>query len=219
MLRTLLLISVVIFICLPADVEGQDRNLNAKWGFYKQSHRIEITALGGYAWTSSRDAKLDETGGQLDIKNNPFFGIAIDAVLAEGSQLELLYNRQESDFVFTVPDGPGISTPVTVEYFHIGAIGGVQKGRVLPFSQLTLGATRFSNELIPDPDWKFSIMLGLGVKYYLGSFLAIRVQGRMPFTFMGSDSQFGCGPNGCFTTVGGLGIAQFDLSIGLALLL
>jgi hypothetical protein len=89
----------------------------------------------------------------------------------------------------------------------------------MTFSQFTLGATRFSGGSFFEPDWKFSLMFGLGVKYYLTRVLALRLQGRMPLTFIGSESQFGCGPHGCFTSVGGLGIVQFDLSIGVALLL
>jgi hypothetical protein len=217
--RKILLSVIIMAMVVVGGAEAQEGRGRTGWGFQKQKHLFEITVFGGQAWTVSKDVRLNDTPGSLDIDTGPFFGFALDANIAVSNQLELLYSRQESDFVFTAPDETPVAIPVAVEYFHLGAVGGIQKRNVMPFSQFTLGATRFSGDSFFEPEWKFSIMFGLGVKYYLTRVLALRLQGRLPFTFIGSDSQFGCGTSGCFTSVGGWGIAQFDLSIGLALLL
>ncbi len=219
MLRIVFIISVIMGALAPTGSNAQTPTNKTGWDFQKQKHRLEFTVLGGNVWTSSRDVRLGEAQGELDIDKSAFIGVALDVNLAEKYQLELLYNRQESEFIFTSSDQSPVVVPMSVEYFHIGAIGGIQKGNVLPFTQFTLGATRFAVDGGSDPDWKFSMMLGMGVKFYLTKFLALRLQGRLPFTFVGSESQIGCGPHGCFTMLGGVGIAQYDIAIGLALLL
>jgi hypothetical protein len=90
----------------------------------------------------------------------------------------------------------------------------------MPFGMVTLGGVKYSFDQLGYEDmWKFSMILGLGAKFYVNEKIALRVQGRMPFAFLGSSVGFGVGTGGAYAGVSGYGIAQFDVSIGLAILL
>ncbi|MCK5619955.1 MAG: hypothetical protein KAJ17_11165, partial [Candidatus Krumholzibacteria bacterium] len=64
----------------------------------------------------------------------------------------------------------------------------------------------------------FSMIFGLGAKIYATDRIGLRVQARLPFTFISGGAGIGCGTGGCYTTVGGSGIAQFDVSAALMLM-
>jgi hypothetical protein len=189
-------------------------------------HKLEITPFGGYSWTFSRRVSIAppvDATGDLDIKDNAFWGIEVDVTLQPGAQLALLYSRQESDLTFKQVPG-GITrdiTGVSVEYFQIGGIGGIKQGPSLPYGMLTLGATRiaYKDLLGADDTWKFSVILGFGVKYYAAERIGLRAQVRMPFTFFSGGAGIGCGFQGCYTTVGGSGVAQIDVGLGLMILM
>ena len=186
------------------------------------AHNIEITPFGGYSWTISRRVSYaypQPVTGDIDIASSPFWGVEVDITLQPGAQLALLYSRQDSDLTFNRQGyAKQTITGMSVEYFHIGVVGGTKQGNIFPFGLFTLGGTRYAYDdvSIVDDTWKFSIIFGLGAKMYVSQRVALRVQGRMPFTFFSGGAGIGCGFNGCYTTVGGTGIAQLDLSAGLA---
>lgn len=183
-------------------------------------HRGELHVYGGYSWTTSRDVAYGVDAGDIDIKSSGFWGVALDLNVRSGGQLELLYNRQESKLTYRPIAQPTQEvTDMTVEYWQIGGLQGVLQGQVLPFGSLSLGATHYS---FSDPSiestTKFSMIFGVGAKAYLNDRVGVRVQGRIPFTFLSSGGSVGCGPAGCYTTIGGSGIMQIDVSGGLFLM-
>ena len=62
-------------------------------------------------------------------------------------------------------------------------------------------------------------MLGLGAKYPINERFGVRFQARAPYMFVKDSANFICGPNGCLNSGGGRGIWQFDLSVGLIIIL
>jgi hypothetical protein len=86
----------------------------------------------------------------------------------------------------------------------------MMNGNVMPYTGLTLGATRYFADGIDD-DWKFSIILSLGAKVYLNEKIGLMVGGQMPYTF--TDAFLGIGTGGL--SLGGYGIIQFDVVAGL----
>jgi hypothetical protein len=207
---------------LAGAAEAQVRR--STWGG-AVDHKFELGAHGGYVWTFSQDAYYGYpyayAGGDVDIKDSGMFGFTGDFVVRSDAQVELLYNRQNSTLTFE-QYGTGVKTDVgsmATEYFHIGGLGGRRKGKSFPYGMFTLGATRYSTDY-PDVDdeWRFSMILGLGAKYYPGGRLSLRVQGRLPVTF--GDGGYGtwCGGGGCYTSVGGAGYTQFDVSGGASFL-
>jgi len=183
-------------------------------------HKLEITPWAGYAWTFARRVQYGNTTGDLDITNSPVWGIEVDVNMHPGAQLALLYSRQDSDLTFKSAGLKQDVSDISVEYFQIGGIGGTRQGKMLPFGMITLGATRFAFKDLPAADdlWKFSIILGFGAKYYPTSRIGLRIQATLPWTMMSGGAGVGCGSNGCYTTVGGVGIAQFLATAGVMFL-
>jgi hypothetical protein len=152
----------------------------------------------------------------LDIGNSPVWGVEVDVNLHAGAQLALLYSRQDSDLSYKSGGIKNDVTDLSVEYFQIGGIGGVKQGKVLPFGMVTLGATRFAFKDLPAASdlWNFSIVLGLGAKVYATDRIGLRFQATLPWTMMSGGAGIGCGFNGCYATVGGVGVAQFLATAG-----
>jgi hypothetical protein len=194
-----------------------------------QDHKAEISFFGGYSWTFSRNVCGIQCG-ELDVKSSGFWGISGDINVMPGTQLSILYNRQDSDVTFR-SDFTRVRetiTDVAVEYYHVGVLQGVPMGMVVPFGGATLGATRYAYGTVtppagtpfsPDDDWKFSIILQGGAKVYLSDRLGLRAQARLPFVFWSGGLGIGCGTGGCGTSLVGYGMAQIDVSAGLMLLL
>jgi hypothetical protein len=137
-------------------------------------------------------------------------------------QLELLYQRSDTKLTFR-PTATRVKEDISdmaVEYWQIGAVQGVQNDQIMPFGMVTLGATHYIYDSPGfENSWRFSMILGLGAKFYVNEKIALRVQGRMPYTFFGSSVGIGVGTGGGYVGIGGYGVAQWDLSLGLAILL
>ena len=204
----------VLLAAVPATATAQRR---ATAG----THRFEISPFYGYSWTFARDFYYGPTSGRADINDSGQWGIALDFNLPykPGSQIELLYNRQDSDLKFTTFNLAPTEVDMAVEYWHIGGVYGVRRGNAMPFGMLTLGGTRYSSEDFNDDVWKFSMIFGFGAKIYASDVLGLRVQGRFPFTILSGGGAVGCGSGGCYTSVGGTGIGQFDVSAGVMLMM
>jgi hypothetical protein len=187
---------------------------SSNWYGQAPSSKAELYFLGGYAWTVSQDAVVGNQPGKIDITNAEFWGIAADINVRPEAQLTLLYRRQESDIVFKYSGLTENLSPVALEYYQIGAVSGIQRGNVRPFTSVTLGASRFAFEDYDD-SWKFAVIFGLGAKVYLNEKIALRVQGNLPISI--TDGFVGVGTGGL--SLGGTGITQFDLYAGIGILL
>lgn len=210
-----ILVSVLVLVMLsPALVNAQRSQASAATQL--QQHKLEIHGWGGYVWTLSKGASYNLQSGDIDIKSSGSWGIGADVNVRPGVQASLLYNRQDSEITFKSLGTTETITDVAVEYYHVGAVGGLPQGNILPFTSLTLGATRFNYKgSSADDEWKFSIILGIGAKAYLNDKLGLRVQGRLPLTF--TSGFVGVGTGG--VSIGGTGIAQLDVSGGIFLML
>jgi len=194
------------------------RKESQSWGTQQQEHRLEIFGYGGYAWTSSIDAWYGAYSGEFDVKDSAIWGIEADINVRPGAQLVLLYSRQDSEATFGYHDVDTIAGNIAVEHWQIGGMSGVQKGKVMPFGMFTLGGTRIIPDFAgatSDDLWKFSIIFGLGAKFYVSEKIGLRIQGRMPWIIVDGGAYMGCGGRGCYTSFGGSGIVQGDVSGGL----
>jgi hypothetical protein len=175
--------------------------------------RFDIIPMVGYVWTLSQSATYNTTSGDIDIKDGEYYGIAVDIYAVPYMQIRLLYRRQDSQLTFKRAGVTEDISDVAVEYWHIGAIKGMQKGKVLPFTGLSLGGTRFALE--SEDNWKFSMIFSLGAKVHLNDRIGLMVAGQMPFSFTGAFVGVGTGG----VSIGGTGIAQFDVTGGLVITL
>jgi hypothetical protein len=215
-----ILLALAVFAS-SAEAQYQRRPMQPVRSGGMPEHKIEISPYGGYAWTTSYDVRYRDLYGSLDIKNSSVWGIALDVNLRPGKQLELLYHRQDSDLIFK-EQGSWEKTNlggIAVEYWHIGGVAGFRRDNVMPFASATLGLTRFHPKTnLAGDEYRFSMILGLGAKLYANERLGIRIQGRMPWTILDGGASIFCGGGGCYTSIGGYGIAQFELSGGLFLM-
>jgi opacity protein-like surface antigen len=204
------------WMTLVASTAAHGQGLHPAAGFF-YPHRFEIGVHGGYVWTGARDASYSPAmTGQVDLRDSAHWGITVDFTVAPNAEVELLYNRQESEFVFRQPLQPEQAvTSAAVEYWHLGGLYGVPYGKLVPFACMTAGATRIAYDVPGHGDtWKLSFILGGGVKAAVSSRLGLRAQARVPFTLVSGGIALGCGSGGCTTTIGGTGVLQFDVSGG-----
>jgi hypothetical protein len=217
-LRTLCIVLVALFVAAPSWAQYRRPPRNQGWGFQQQQHRIEILGYGGYLWSGSIDVYYVTEYGKADVKSGGIWGIEADVNVRPGAQMVLLYHRQDSELIYQRAGGLKESAgDIAVEYWHIGGMSGVQQGNIMPFGMFTLGGTR----IIPKfpgargDEWKFSIIFGLGAKIYVSDRIGLRVQGRLPWIILNGGAAIGCGGGGCYTSFGGSGIVQADVSGGL----
>jgi hypothetical protein len=226
MRRTAFLFTALLLVMSAASADAQRRGGGGgtiAWTDIPE-HKVEINVFGGYMWTWSRSFSYGINAARVDIKSTEFYGGSLDIVLRPDAQLTLMFTQQPSEL--QVRGGGLVGNQkigdLDVQYYQIGGLYGVPRGKAFPFTMFTLGATRY-NLKNPDPDffpvggdeWRFSIVFGLGAKYYASERLGLRVQGTLPLTFFSSGFGFGCGGGGCGATVGGSGLVQTGVSGGL----
>jgi hypothetical protein len=177
-------------------------------------HRFELIPHVGYVWTGARSAGFELDSGELDIEDSVYYGVIGDFTVRPGGQVRLQYRRQDADLTFRGLALGKVSTEAAVEYYQLGGLAGVERGKLFPYGSFTMGATRFA--AFDEDDWKFSMQLGFGVKAY-GDRVGFMFQGTFPFTIIEGGGGIAVGPSGGFVTFGGSGIGQFDLTGGLIL--
>ena len=129
---------------------------------------------------------------------------------SRGIQGRLLYRRQDTEATFKSGGTTDNLGDIAIEYWHVGIVKAIKmQDNVMPFTSFSLGGTRYDYE--GGDAWKFSVLLGIGAKVYLNDKIGLMVAGQMPFTIL--DSFIGIGTGG--VSLGGTGIAQFDLTAGL----
>lgn len=219
-IKLLLLVTMIVSVVVVGSANAQTRRQTSQVRMGQAQHKVELNVFGGYRFTFSRRVCVGLECGNADLKDSGFWALEMDINVQPYTQLILLYDRQDTQITFD-PDFKAKRTigDAAVEYWHIGGLRGVPQGKVMPFGSFTLGATRinYKNSTLSD-DWRFSMILGGGAKIYASERVGLRLQARLPYTFTSTYWGVGCGGGGCGTTVGGYGVAQFDLSGGLMLL-
>jgi len=182
--------------------------------------KADIVFLGGYAFTIAQDVVFDLANpGELDVDDAAFYGVALDFNVMRQTdktgQVRLMWRREDSNVTFrpSIPSNPSVSRECAIEYWQIGGVGGIQRGKAMPFTAVTLGATRL---VVGDVDeWKFSMIFGLGVKVYTSDKIGIMIQGNWPITFTDAWGGVTVGTGGAGVAIGGTGISQLDIGGGL----
>lgn len=215
-LRLLLAALLIAIAAVPASAQ---RTREASGSSSERPSRGELIPLGGYAWTMSFDVYSGISYGEVDLEDAPFFGGAIDINAGprgggKTGQVRLLYRRSETTAQFRTSD---FATPfeadVAVEYWHIGGVAGVPRGNTMPYGTFTIGGSRL---IAGDEDvWKFSTILGLGVKSYMSPKVGLMLQGSWAFTWIDTWGGLAFGTGGASVAVGGTGISQLDVGGGL----
>ncbi|MBP2681126.1 MAG: hypothetical protein H6Q78_989 [Candidatus Krumholzibacteriota bacterium] len=179
--------------------------------------KFEIVPYGGGAWSSGYDVLLGAQQGTIETRGSAMWGVALDYTVRDSlTQLEILYNRQDTQMTLQLNGEETDISDVSIEYLHLGALFGVEKDNVVWFTSLSLGTARLVlEEGKTDDEWRFSMIFGLGAKYYFNDRVGLRLQGRAPYMFVEDSGSYACGDLGCLKSAGGRGVGQFDGSLGL----
>ena len=189
MLKTITL-SLVIALFSISESFAQLKPMNTE----KNVRGIELIGMYGYQFGGS----FNSYDGKLTINDSDNMMFALDIPMKYGMMVELSYSRQNS-YLKLKEYGTNITENISdlaVEYYQIGAIKGLPKGKVVPFGQFSLGATRFHPTASNYSDlWTFSITLGLGAKIHINERFGLRLQANMliPMRFSGVGFFFGTG--------------------------
>jgi hypothetical protein len=182
---------------------------------------IELTALYGYQFGGQVDLT---TGGEIKLDDQDAFGFILGVPLGgdPSAQVELSYSHQATTVLsqdyFQTNETPLFD--MSVDYFQVGGSRGVRRGKAMPFGFGSIGATMFNPKGDdPDAEWRFSITLGVGAKYYLSERTGIRAQFGLLIPMQWSEGSLWCGSGGCAGGVsGGTTFGQGNVSGGLIFL-
>jgi Outer membrane protein beta-barrel domain len=186
---------------------------------FAQPGRFEITPMAGYRLAGDFDARSSDAFDpdlNVDVDESAAFGLLFDIPLAPFWQIEILANRQHSQFVVN----HGLLTPsntlgdVDLTIVQAGFLFQWGEGQVDPFVTMAAGLTRIdpqSDDLSSDD--RFSMSFGGGVKIRFAENFGIRLEGRGYWTDLGTsfeddhhhhDSQDS--ENGLFQAEGSVGL-------------
>ncbi len=222
------LLSMAALLMLSAAVASAQNTMRKTSTMYSQPEsRIELIGMAGYAWTMAMDVYFGNQLGELDFSDDVYYGGALDyTVSPPGSmkvaQVRLMYRREDGELQAR-GIGNRFTTDGSVEYFQIGGVTGVNRGKAMPFGTVSLGATHFSvddfssgNVQVQGGDsWKFSMIFGLGVKVYTSPKIGIMLDANWPITFTDAWGGVTVGTGGAGVGITGTGVSQLDIGGGL----
>ena len=178
--------------------------------------QVELFGFGGYMTYSS----LKVAEGHVSFNDGANYGLGLDVAVNKGILVELNYTHNQTTARlrrFNGGDEPLFD--INTHYIQIGAHHEFRRTReqkTVPYALVTLGATLFdAKKASLSDEWRFSVAIGGGGKFYLGKKVGIRLQGRllMPLNFSGAGMW--CGLGGCSVGVGSWAtLIQFDLTAG-----
>ncbi len=176
--------------------------------------KIELTGYAGYQFALST---LTTFEGNLDIKDAVNYGGSIGIRLRPTQLIELTVNQTSTDLRLRRFNGTTDLTPTTVTNFYLGGYNEVHKDNIRPFFGFGLGTTWYNPKETFGDDWRFSVMLGGGVKVMFGEKqrIGLRLQGNLLMTFLSSSWGGYCGTGGCGLGLFGTGVADLNFTAGL----
>ncbi len=185
------------------------------------AQRFEATPYYGFMFAG----KVDLIKAQMNIKDNPNYGIILDFELdrRNGLNLELSYDRLDTRTTikeYGVYANEKELFDMFIEYYQLGAMYNKPLSKKTnAFGFFTGGVARFS-PITPEygDDYRFAITMGGGIKYFFTKSVGIRVQGRlkMPIYFYGGGMYIGSGGSGFYMGSGTV-LLQMDLIAGLTI--
>ena len=179
----------------------------------------EIAPFVGYQFGTT----IHVRNGDLKIGSDVNYGVTADMYVRRNSAVELAWFHQPTTLRFVPVVGVSESIGLAVNYFQIGGLTEFPQGPARPFLSFSLGATYYKPESKPlnglnlSDEWRFSMILGGGVKYMASPRVGLRLQGHLMGTFLDSGGGLFCGFGGCSLGFFGSGILQGDVSAGLAI--
>ncbi len=195
----------------------------AQRGYQTAKAPIEFSATYGSMWGGN----IETIKGTLRTGTGPSLGLALDIPLHPAAALELSYTRQDGSLDLDNRSGISTLSDMSVNYWQVGVVRGLTKGKVRPFLTTGLGMTYYSPDkntvLIEDQEYKldsntrFSLMIGAGFKAYFGKSekIGIRASIKTFPTFYNTSGGLWFGTGGASVGFTGNAIWQWEGAAGL----
>lgn len=181
------------------------------------AQKFEITPYVGYQFAGG----INTIDGRLSMKNGPNYGLILDITVEKDMQAEFWYSRLESELSYKSNEETSYNyiDKMSIEYFHAGALYVPKWGKVRPIGIFTLGFTRSHLKSgSAEDDWRFSVAVGGGAKFFFTKNIAFRVQGRLLVPVFTSNTTIYCTNGTClFNIEGGTLVFQADFNAGLTI--
>jgi hypothetical protein len=217
-MKRVLLTTAAVLMLTAVVASAQNTVRTSQSSMYTPERRVELIPMAGYAWTMAMDIYATGLGsGEADFSDAGYYGGALDFTVSppgsmKTAQVRLMYRRSDGDLEFR-GFSQKYSTSAAVEYWHIGGVTGINRGKAMPFATVSLGGTRL---IAGGSDaWKFSMIFGLGVKVYTSPKIGIMLQGNWPITFTDVWGGAYVGTGGASVGISGTGVSQIDVGGGL----
>lgn len=174
--------------------------------------QVELTPMVGYTLAD----KFDTYRAQAKISDNLAWGLNLAFNLGYGKQIELSYERQETDVrgraYYVDGSFEEVKIDVVMDYILAGFIYNREMpgSPVVPFGGIALGtaiATGQNGEYKGNDLWYFDVNVKLGVKIFPSDRIGIRLQTQLHMPMQGSGGGLSCGVgtggSGCGVSMGG----------------
>jgi opacity protein-like surface antigen len=169
--------------------------------------RFEITPFVGYETSGSYPVSSSQISGvtspfdRLQVNGSTAFGSFLDYSLTENSQLEFMWNRNNTSYSARdiLTDSYASAYHSVIDQYQFGGLYMFRSSEVKlrPYLAASLGFTHEFNSNGTSDRTAFSYSLGGGVKYYLSRHLGLRGDVRYLPTYGSSSNELFCG-FGCF---------------------
>jgi len=179
---------------------------------------LQITPFAGYRFGGEFEEK--DSGDTFDLDDNSSYGLIVNFPYSDYTEWEIYYSQQS-----TSVDAAGFANTdqrfdLDVDYLQIGGTYLFQETRVaVPYFVATVGITKLDPDLEgTSSDNFFSFGVGGGWKFFPGSRIGLRLDGRFLGTFIDSNSKVFCqsGESGGRCAIGLKGdlMYQFEMQAG-----
>lgn len=177
-----------------------------------RAQSVQLTPFAGYQFGGSFQSPALQAN--FSLQSSLSYGGTADFAIGEHWRVEALYSRQPTEL------RAGDATPFDVRVERI--MGGISEekgeGKTRFFGVALFGITRF----VPgfdgfDPDSRFTLGVGLGLKHFLSGNFGLRAELRGFYTFTETNGGVFCSGGTCLFVFGGRGLWQGDVSGGVIL--
>jgi hypothetical protein len=194
--RSTRLLAAAIFLLMTISTRAQGR--------FEASPFVGYETSGSYPVNTFSNLGAPTPVNELRVNGSLAFGTFLDYNLTEDSQLEFMWNRNNTSFsardILTGNFYKAFNS--TIDQFQFGTLYTFlnSEHRLRPYVAGSLGFTHYSNSNATPNQTEFSFSIGGGVKYYVNRHVGLRGDMRYLPTYGSSSNAIYCDPFfGCYS--------------------
>ena len=174
-----------------------------------EAREFEITPFIGYQFGGDVSTFYQGQNQDVSVNSSENFGLVLSLGLSEMTQLELLYNTQDTSADANRFDD---SLGLNIDYWQLSLLWAFDPdAQINPYVVFGFGGTWIRPDGFSSLS-RFSGNIGGGVKIFFSDNIGVRLEGRFYGTYINSTTSY-CDPFWCYGYNNSL--YQFDISAGL----